>query len=126
MAAFEKGHKKAGGRAKGVANRATIDLKKVIDRLLPEDELERIWKQNLYSKDPQIAMKVFELALHYCFAKPVRAVVGDELAPPIKIDISAIPTPHVKHESRKRTRWRFLQPAAEATRWRQVSWELLP
>jgi hypothetical protein len=45
----------------------------------------------LYSKDPQIAMKAFELAIHYMFGKPVQPVVGEELAPPIKIDISAIP-----------------------------------
>jgi hypothetical protein len=29
------------------------------------------------------------------FGKPVQPVVGEELAPPIKIDISAIPTRHV-------------------------------
>jgi hypothetical protein len=41
-------------------------------------------------------MKAFELMLHYRFGKPVQPVVGEELAPPIKIDISAIPTRHVK------------------------------
>jgi hypothetical protein len=36
-------------------------------------------------------MKALEVALHYMFGKPVQAVVSDEQAPPIKIDISAIP-----------------------------------
>jgi hypothetical protein len=50
----------------------------------------------MYSKDPQIAMKAFELMLHYRFGRPVQPVAGEEMAPPIKIDISAIPTRHVK------------------------------
>jgi hypothetical protein len=41
-------------------------------------------------------MKAFELALHYMFGKPAQPQVGEENAPPIKIDISAIPTRHVK------------------------------
>jgi hypothetical protein len=37
-------------------------------------------------------MKAFELMLHYRFGRPVQPVAGgDEEAPPIKIDISAIP-----------------------------------
>jgi hypothetical protein len=63
---------------------------------LPEEELAGLRKQKLYSKDPQIAMKAFELAIHYMFGKPVQPVASEELAPPIKIDISAIP----KHRER--------------------------
>jgi hypothetical protein len=59
---------------------------------LPEEELARLWKQKLYSKDPHVAFEAFKLANHYLFGKPVQPVVGEELAPPIKIDISAIPT----------------------------------
>jgi hypothetical protein len=55
-----------------------------------------VWKQKLSSKNPYVAMKAFELAIHYMFGKPVQPVASEELAPPIKIDISAIPTRHVK------------------------------
>jgi hypothetical protein len=41
-------------------------------------------------------MKAFELAIHYMFGKPVQSVVGKDFAPPIKIDISAIPRHLVK------------------------------
>jgi hypothetical protein len=37
---------------------------------------------------------MIKLANAYLFRKPVQAVVGEELAPPIKIDISAIPKHH--------------------------------
>jgi hypothetical protein len=70
MATFEKGHTKKGGRQKDVRNHATQDLKTLIDRLLPEKELEKLWKQKLYSRNPQLAMKAFKLALYYCFGKP--------------------------------------------------------
>jgi hypothetical protein len=40
--------------------------------------------------------KAFKLAQFYMFGKPVQPVASEELAPPIKIDISAIPTRHVK------------------------------
>jgi hypothetical protein len=50
----------------------------------------------LYSKNPHVAMKAFELAIHYMFGKPVQPVAGEEMAPPIKIDISAIPRHLVK------------------------------
>jgi hypothetical protein len=93
---FQKGREKTGGRKKGTSNKATQDLKQLVDRMLPEAELERIWKKKLYSKDPEIAMKAFELALHYRFGKPMTIVAGPEEHPPIKIDISAIPKHHVK------------------------------
>jgi hypothetical protein len=32
---------------------------------LPEEELAGLWKQKLYSKDPHVAMKAFEMAAHY-------------------------------------------------------------
>lgn len=89
--AFQKGREKTGGRKKGASSKATQDLRQLIDRMLPEAELERIWKKKLYSKDPEIAMKAFELALHYRFEKPMTIVAGPGEHPPIKIDISAIP-----------------------------------
>jgi hypothetical protein len=38
-----------------------------------------------------IRWEAFKLAQSYMFGKPVQPVVGEEMAPPIKIDISAIP-----------------------------------
>jgi hypothetical protein len=63
---------------------------------LPEEELAKLWKKKLYSKDSQIAMKAFEMAMQYMFGRPVQPVASEELAPPIKIDISAIPKFRVK------------------------------
>ena len=63
---------------------------------MPEEELAGLWKQKLYSKNPHVAMKAFELAIHYMFGRPVQPVVGEDFAPPMKIDISAIPKHHVK------------------------------
>jgi hypothetical protein len=53
--------------------------------------LAKLWEKKLNSKNPHVAMKAFELALHYMFGKPAQPQVGEENAPPIKIDISAIP-----------------------------------
>jgi hypothetical protein len=64
--------------------------------MLPKDELEKLWNEKLRSKDEHIAMKAFELALHYMFGKPVQPEVSQEQAPPIKIDISAIPQHRVR------------------------------
>jgi hypothetical protein len=94
--AVDKGHEKLGGRKKGTRNKGTDSIKTLLNTLLPEEELAKLWKKKLYSKDPHIAMKAFELAIHYMFGKPVQSVVGEDFAPPIKIDISAIPRHLVK------------------------------
>ena len=94
--AFDKGHEKLGGRKKGARNRGTDSIKALLNTLLPEEELAKLWKKKLYSKDPHVALEAFKLAIHYMFGKPVQPVASEELAPPIKIDISAIPTRHVK------------------------------
>jgi hypothetical protein len=96
MAAFDKGHEKLGGRVKGVPNQATVAIKELLNTKLPDEELWKLWKKKLYSKDEHIATKALEMALHYKYGKPVQPIVGEEFAPPIKIDISAIPTRHVK------------------------------
>jgi hypothetical protein len=96
MATFEKGHKKLGGRVKGVPNLATVAIKELLNSKVSDEELWKLWKKKLYSKDPHIATKALELVLHYKYGKPIQPIVGEELAPPIKIDISAIPTRHVK------------------------------
>jgi hypothetical protein len=86
-----EGYEKLGGRKKGTRNKSTESIKALLNTLLPEEEFGRLWKQKLYHKDPHVALEAFRLANHYLFGKPVQPVVGEELAPPIKIDISAIP-----------------------------------
>lgn len=93
---FPKGHARLGGRAKGQPNHVSVELKQLLNRMIPEPLLEKMWWKQLRSKDPHIAYKAFELMLHYRFGKPVQPIVGEENAPPIKIDISAIPKFHVK------------------------------
>jgi hypothetical protein len=89
--AFDKGHEKLGGRKKGTRNKVTDSIKTLLNTLLPEEELAALWKQKLYSKDPHVALEAFKLANHYMFGKPVIPIQGAEDAPPIHIDISAIP-----------------------------------
>ena len=91
MAAFEKGHEKLGGRKKGARNKVTVEIKELLNTMLPPERLEKLWNDKLNHEDPHISIKALEMALHYMFGKPVQPVIGEELAPPIKIDISAIP-----------------------------------
>ena len=73
MAAFANGHKKLGGRKQGTGNKGTESIKALLNTLLPEDELAKLWNKKLRSKNEHIAMKAFELALHYMFGKPVQS-----------------------------------------------------
>ena len=91
MAAFQKGHKKAGGRKAGIPNKATANIKDLLSGSWSDAELEERWRRFLNHKDSSIAWNAFELYHEYRFGKPVRTAAGEELAPPIKIDISAIP-----------------------------------
>jgi hypothetical protein len=91
MAAFEKGRAKTGGRSTGTPNKATESIKILLNALLPEERLAREWEHHLKHKDPQIRWKTFELANAYLFGKPVIPIQGAGDAPPVHIDISAIP-----------------------------------
>jgi hypothetical protein len=91
MAEFRKGRTKTGGRKAGSVNKATASIKVLLNELLPEHVLRANWKHHLQHKDPQIRWKAFELANHYLFGKPVMPIIGSEDAPPVHIDISAIP-----------------------------------
>jgi hypothetical protein len=91
VAAFKRGRKKTGGRQPGTPNKATESIKNLLNRLLPEERLEREWNYYLRHADPHIRFEAFKLTNSYLFGKPVQPVVGEELAPPIKINVSAIP-----------------------------------
>lgn len=90
---FQFGGKKPpnSGRKKGVPNKAHRDLRELLDKNLDDETLWKLWKKKLFSQNENVALKALELALHYRFGKPVQPLVGVEEAPPIKIDISAIP-----------------------------------
>jgi len=95
MAAFEKGHEKLGGRKKGVRNKASASVKDLLAKVYSEDDFIEDFELLRKSKDDRIRLEILKLALSYQYGKPVQPVVGEELAPPIKIDISAIPSHRV-------------------------------
>ena len=93
MAQFKKGQPrpKNAGRKAGTPNRATIEIKVLLNEILPPDENRRRWLRFLNHRDPNIGWKAFELAQAYLYGQPVKPIQGKEEAPPIHIDISAIP-----------------------------------
>ena len=96
MAAFEKSHEKLGGRKKGTPNKVTVAIKDLLNEKIDDEQLWKVWAKHLRSRDAHISIKALELILHYKYGKPIQPIVGEEPAAPIKIDISAIPTRHVK------------------------------
>jgi hypothetical protein len=84
--------RKTGGRQKGARNVASVGIKTLLGEVLSDGELKSRWKNWLGHRDERIAFEAFKLALSYLYGQPVQPVVGEELAPPIKIDISAIPS----------------------------------
>jgi hypothetical protein len=83
--------RKTGGRQKGSRNIASAGIKTLLGEVLCDAELKRRWKRWLGHRNEHIAFEAFKLALSYLYGKPVQPVV-DDLAPPLKIDISAIPS----------------------------------
>jgi hypothetical protein len=88
---FQRGREKTGGRQPGTQNKATESIKNLLNRLVPEKRLEREWNYYLKHADPHIRFEAFKLANSYLFGKPVQSIFGEDAAPPIHIDISAIP-----------------------------------
>ena len=84
--------RKTGGRQKGARNIASAGIKTLLGEVLCDAELKRRWKRWLGHRDERIAFEAFKLALSYLYGKPVQPVAGDESAPPLRIDISAIPS----------------------------------
>jgi hypothetical protein len=84
--------RKTGGRQKGARNVASAGIKTLLGEVLSDAELKRRWKQWLGHHDQHIGFEAFKLALSYLYGKPVQPVAGEESAPPLRIDISAIPS----------------------------------
>jgi hypothetical protein len=87
---------KTGGRKKGTPNRATQSIKDLLLSVLEDSRNRQEWEYWLKHKDPHYRWEAFKLAQFYLFGKPVQPIASEELAPPIKIDISAIPSFRVK------------------------------
>jgi hypothetical protein len=83
--------RKTGGRKAGMPNKSTEGIRVLLGRVLPDGRLEKEWEHYLRHRNPHLRFEAFKLANSYLFGKPVQPVVGEELLPPIKIDISAIP-----------------------------------
>jgi hypothetical protein len=83
--------RKSGASDAGTPNKATIGVKALLSAVLPDDRMKKEWNKWLRHRNPHIAFAAFKLANFYLFGKPVQPVVSEELAPPIRIDISAIP-----------------------------------
>ena len=87
---------KTGGRTAETPNKASAGMKSLLAEMLPDDRLKKEWSKWLRHSDPRIAFEAFKLTNAYLFGKQVQAVAGEDMAPPIKIDISAIPKFRVK------------------------------
>ena len=83
--------RKTGGRQKGARNVATAGIKALLAQVLSDSELKRRWKKWLGHRDQHIAFEAFKLALAYLYGKLIQPIVGEDVAPPVHIDISAIP-----------------------------------
>ena len=83
--------RKTGGRTAGTRNKTTARIKALLAEVLPDDRLKKEWNKLLRHRDPHIAFAAFKLANFYLFGKPSQRVMAEEVAPPIMIDISAIP-----------------------------------
>ena len=79
---FEKGHKKLGGRKKGVPNRLTNDLRTALKDILFE-EIENI--PNLLAEvPPKERMELLIKLMKYCL--PIIRPVHSETGEPISFD----------------------------------------
>lgn len=78
--AFEKGHKKTGGRKKGITNKTTTQIKEMVTQLvgtqmeLWPDQLERMMK-----RDPAEAMKITARLIDYVLPKQTKIDLEGEL-----------------------------------------------
>jgi hypothetical protein len=90
--------RKTGGRKPGSLNKATLGVKEILARVYTEQVHEKDCRKWRSHKDPRIAWEAFKLAQSYMHGKPVQPLAEVEESPPIKIDISAIPSYRVLAE----------------------------
>jgi hypothetical protein len=69
---------------------ATQSIKDLLLSVLEDSRNHQEWECWLKHQDPHYRWEAFKLAQFYLFGKPVQPIASEELAPPIKIDISAI------------------------------------
>jgi len=89
---FKKGHAKIGGRRKGVGNKLPAAVKDLLENIYTEERMIDEFENLLRSRDPRVRLEVLKLALSYQYGKPAQPIVGDDALPPVKIDVSAIPS----------------------------------
>ena len=78
--AAKKGHKKIGGRAKGVENKTTRDIKEAYKNLV-ENNLDNIktWLEKIAAKDPEKAVYIIINLSEYVLPKLARTESKIEL-----------------------------------------------
>jgi hypothetical protein len=87
--------RKTGGRKPGSLNKATLEVKEILARVFTDEVEEADWRKWRKHKNETIAWEAFKLAMAYKHGKPVQPLTEVEESPPIKIDISAIPSHRV-------------------------------
>jgi hypothetical protein len=91
---FSQGHKKLGGRKKGVRNKLTLDAKDLIAKFCGQEELIEKLEMLFNSKDERTVLDIVKTLMAYQYGKPVQQLVGSEEVPPVRIDVSGIPMSH--------------------------------
>lgn len=77
---FEKGHKKTGGRKKGVTNKTTTQIKEMVTELVGT-QIE-LWPKHLdkmMKEDPAEAMKITARLIDYVLPKQTKIDLEGEL-----------------------------------------------
>ena len=70
MGAFETGHKKVGGRAKGTRNKATVAWKQFVADLCEDPEVQQSTRESILNGKTELVFKAAE----HAFGKPTETV----------------------------------------------------
>jgi hypothetical protein len=93
---WERSAKRQVAAKKARRTKRHSSIKDLLLSVLEDSRNRQEWEYWLKHKDPHYRWEALKLAQFYMFGKPVQPVASEELAPPIKIDISAIPKFRVK------------------------------
>jgi hypothetical protein len=91
MAAFDKGHETRRPQEGHTEQSHRFESRLCSTHFCPKKSSRDCGSRSFTARIRTFALEAFKLAHHYLVGKPVQPVVGEELAPPIKIVISAIP-----------------------------------